>query len=167
MANTDFYLQGTDEQAPAKGADSIRVYEGVIDLEVLLASEDLTSADVIRLVEFEADTYFLGAALANITALDLDSGSADAIDFGNTISSASDPDDYVDNSSNEATTAYSYAAAAYTPAFLTSDGYFAIRLTGDKITDGTATGKIGWKVAVMTPAKFAKGYASYRNYPND
>lgn len=168
MANYDGYLCGTDETGLAYSAGRPITYTGVVDLSKVALDPDIafTSADVIRLVEFEAETVVLAATIANIVALDIDSGTADAIDFGNTISSASDPDDYVDNSSNEATTAYSHASPAYTPAILSAAGYFALRITGDKMTDGTAQGKIGYSITVIPPARRALERSSTKVYTN-
>jgi len=169
MANYDGYLRGTDETGMAYSAGRPITYTGVVDLALIAGDPDTayTSLDVIRLVEFEAETIHVAATIANITALDIDSGSADSVDFGNTISSASDPDDYVNASSNEATTAYSHETAAYTPSILSANGYYALRITGDKMTDGTATGKIGYSITVIPPARHSIERSGEKTYTNE
>lgn len=161
MANIDFYLQGTDEQNYASPKQPQRIYQGVVDVNKLDDDTAYASLDVIRLVEFEEGTLFdwadivITEALVNVTA----------VDFGNTIASATDPDDYVDNQTDTAVGRFTtYAAAHKTKLVLTADGFIALRLTGTFA--GAATGKLAWQVVLTPPTKLVKGRAEPRTYPN-
>jgi hypothetical protein len=160
MANIDLYLQGTDEQNYSTGPINIQTYSGVIDVSKVDLSA-FASGDVLRLVEFEQGAMYYGfdaeitEALVNITNTDM----------GNTISSATDPDDYVDAQTDTAVGRFSaYGASNMTPSVLSADGYIAASFVGTFA--GAATGKIAWSVVLGKPAKLAKGRAEKRTYPN-
>jgi len=161
MANIDFYVQGTDADNYALGKINSQVYAGVVDVVKLDADTAYASLDVLRLVKFEQGTVFewtdieITDTLVNVTA----------VDFGNTISSATDPDDYVNNSTATAIGRLtSYEAAAVATTVLSADGFIALRLTGT--FSGAATGKLAWRVKLTKPAKLATDRMEPRTYPN-
>ena len=160
MANYDKYLKGTVGSQLSVGNTGPTTYSGVIDLATLNAGGFATT-DVIRLVPFLTGTQFesfeavITETLVGITATDA----------GNTISSATDPDDYIDNQSNTAVGRFTtYAAPAQADAILTSAGFIAIRLTGT--IDASTDGKIAWQVKLAPAAANAAPLMEPRIYPN-
>ena len=160
MANFDKYLKGTAGSKLSVGNTGETTYSGVIDLSRLNA-DGFSTTDVIRLVPFNAGTQFEGfdavitETLVGITATDA----------GNTISSSTDPDDYIDNQSDTAVGRFTTVAApAQADAILTADGFIAIRLTGT-INAATA-GKIAWQVSLAPAATDAAPRMEPRTYPN-
>ncbi len=160
MANFDKYLKGTAGTKMSVGNSGENIYSGVIDL-ARLNGDGYASTDVIRLVPFKAGTNFakfdaeITKALVGITA----------VDAGNTISSSTDPDDYIDNQSDTAVGRFTaYTAGSQASAILTADGYIAVRLTGT--IDASTDGKIAWQVILTPASKDAAPRMEHRTYPN-
>jgi len=153
MANIDTYLQGTDFQRT-----STNIYSGVIDLAKLDAA-GFASGDVFRLVPFEAGSMFKNFDAEITTAL----VGVTNTDFGNTIASATDPDDYIDAQTDSAVGTFTTVAAGATAVtLLASDGYIA----GSFVTSASITGKIAWSVEITPPAKLAVPRAEPKTYTN-
>jgi hypothetical protein len=158
MANIDTYLKGDKEDSRAVGELGIYTYTGVADLSEL-ATAGFASGDVARLVELPNGAIVIAVdaeiteALVNVANTDL----------GNTISSSTDPDDYIDAQTNSAVGRFTtYTAAATSTAVLTADTHLALSF----VTSGTPTGKVAWSITFIAPAKDAKGIAAHRTYPN-
>lgn len=160
MTNNDIYLGGTNTLVAASGnAPAPQAYEWVIDVAELISS-GFASLDVVRFMQLEAGSvlHYIDAEI--VEALSLDSSTAGRVDIGNTISSSTDPDDYVnDSSATSVGRLTSYESAATAAAVLSADCYLALRLTGNKFSGGTnnATGKIAIRAVISRPAKYAVG----------
>lgn len=170
MANRDHFLLGdtTTTDIFSKGSVGEYIYSGVVDITKAMADgKTINTTDVLRLLPFEEGTRVMSVDAVITEALSLDA-SAGAVDFGNTIASATDPDDYVDNQSTTAVGRFGAYASFTADTLLTADGYIALRLTGDKLSDGTAdaTGKIAWTVKLLPPVKKALGRNTPKTYTN-
>lgn len=164
MANFDTLIQGTvgtDTNTYTQGKINSQVYAGVIDVGKLGADGVYASLDVIRLIPFETSAileYFdaeITETLVGVTA----------VDAGNTISSSTDPDDYINNNTDTAVGRFTtYEAAAVVTVVLSADGFIAVRLTGT--FNSSSSGKIAWRVKITAPAKLAVERAEKREYPN-
>lgn len=128
-------------EAGYKGATGTGVIKHEIDIAAALADNPTaTSGDQFAVVTAPADTIFNLKLVENATALDLDSGSSQQIDVGD----GSDDDEFVAAATTEAAgTVHTIAKATFTggEVIAAADTVY-LKLTGDKITDGTATGVV-------------------------
>lgn len=160
MANLDLYVQGTDEQSYATGAQGAQTYRGVVDLAKVAAVSGAADGDVVLLVEFEEGTMFsdfdadIVEVLTNVTN----------VDFGNTVAAATDPDDYINAQTTTAVGNYTMEAAAVTKLKLTADGHIAMSFVTSAVT--SMTGKIAWLVTLNKPAKLGVERMEPRTYTN-
>jgi len=136
---------GTEAGYHGHTGNDIFTYE--IDIADLLTNNTTaTSADQFAVVTVPADSFFELYLVENATALDLDSGASQQIDLGD----GTDDDEFVAAATTEAAgTVHTVTKQTFTGGqVITASDTMYLKLTGDKITDGTATGTIRfvWKM---------------------
>lgn len=113
--------------------------------DALTDNSTATTGDQFAVVTVPADSFFELLQVENATALDLDSGSSQRIDVGD----GTDDDEFLTNITTEAAgTVHTITKQTFTGGqVIGSSDTMYLKLTGDKITDGTATGIIRfvWK----------------------
>lgn len=117
------------------------IFKHEIDIaDALTNNSTATTGDQFAVVTVPADSFFELLQVENATALDLDSGSSQRIDVGD----GTDDDEFLTNITTEtAGTNHTITKQTFTGGqVISAADTMYLKLTGDKITAGTATGTI-------------------------
>jgi len=125
------------------------------EIDIADAAGTVTTGGYTVVINIPADTYFTLEQVEVVEALDLDSGSSDRVDIGD----SADDDEFVSNATTltAGTNLTLLKVNGSSGNVYTASDTIRLKLTGDKLAGGTAnaTGKLRFVGTIMSTARKA------------